>query len=130
MLRGAVESEPGRGSTSCNIRTGGGGGGTCFSPRAPGCVLRPALSMDVKEAPNGVATIEDRILRITGYYGYYPGYSSQKSKTPRGCLALGAERVGCGRCAVRTPAALPAPLTPLSRRRGYPGQKYVRCPRC
>ncbi|XP_070787753.1 solute carrier family 35 member F4 isoform X2 [Pituophis catenifer annectens] len=35
--------------------------------------------MDVKAAPNGVATIEDRILRITGYYGYYPGYSSQKS---------------------------------------------------
>ena len=44
---------------------------------------RPVLSMDVKAAPNGVATIEDRILRITGYYGYYPGYSSQKSKTPR-----------------------------------------------
>ncbi|XP_062974272.1 solute carrier family 35 member F4 [Elgaria multicarinata webbii] len=37
--------------------------------------------MDVKAAPNGVATIEDRILRITGYYGYYPGYSSQKSVT-------------------------------------------------
>ncbi|KAL4692330.1 hypothetical protein H8959_016140 [Pygathrix nigripes] len=35
--------------------------------------------MDVKAAPNGVATIEDRILRITGYYGYYPGYSSQKT---------------------------------------------------
>ncbi|KAJ7411247.1 rna-directed dna polymerase from mobile element jockey-like [Willisornis vidua] len=34
--------------------------------------------MDGKAAPNGVATIEDRILRITGYYGYYPGYSSQK----------------------------------------------------
>lgn len=38
--------------------------------------------MDVQAAPNGVATIEDRILRITGYYGYYPGYSSQKSKMP------------------------------------------------
>ncbi|KAJ7345396.1 hypothetical protein JRQ81_001346 [Phrynocephalus forsythii] len=38
--------------------------------------------MDVKAAaPNGVATIEDRILRITGYYGYYPGYSSQKIVT-------------------------------------------------
>ncbi|XP_065539704.1 solute carrier family 35 member F4 isoform X2 [Lathamus discolor] len=35
--------------------------------------------MDGKAAPNGVATIEDRILRITGYYGYYPGYSGQKS---------------------------------------------------
>ncbi|KAG5206749.1 hypothetical protein JEQ12_018322 [Ovis aries] len=45
--------------------------------------------MDVKAAPNGVATIEDRILRITGYYGYYPGYSSQKSKTP---LALPGSR--------------------------------------
>nr|XP_033809411.1 solute carrier family 35 member F4 isoform X2 [Geotrypetes seraphini] len=37
--------------------------------------------MDVKIAPNGVATIEDRILRITGYYGYYPGYSSQKNSS-------------------------------------------------
>ncbi|KAF4792485.1 hypothetical protein TURU_120348 [Turdus rufiventris] len=36
--------------------------------------------MDGKAAPNGVATIEDRILRITGYYGYYPGYSSQKTE--------------------------------------------------
>uniref|UniRef100_A0ACB8G5P8 Uncharacterized protein n=1 Tax=Sphaerodactylus townsendi TaxID=933632 RepID=A0ACB8G5P8_9SAUR len=35
--------------------------------------------MDLQAAPNGVATIEDRILRITGYYGYYPDYSSQKS---------------------------------------------------
>ncbi|XP_067847659.1 solute carrier family 35 member F4 isoform X2 [Heptranchias perlo] len=34
--------------------------------------------MDVKAASNGVSTIEDRILRITGYYGYYPGYSSHK----------------------------------------------------
>ncbi|KAF7479564.1 Hypothetical predicted protein [Marmota monax] len=47
--------------------------------------------MDVKAAPNGVATIEDRILRITGYYGYYPGYSSQKSKTPWGRPARGAD---------------------------------------
>ncbi|XP_078418822.1 solute carrier family 35 member F4 [Cetorhinus maximus] len=34
--------------------------------------------MDVKAASNGVSTIEDRILRITGYYGYYPGYSSHQ----------------------------------------------------
>jgi hypothetical protein len=53
--------------------------------------------MDVKAAPNGVATIEDRILRITGYYGYYPGYSSQKSKTPRGRSARGADGRWAGR---------------------------------
>lgn len=29
---------------------------------------------------NGLHDIEDRILRITGYYGYNPGYSSHKSK--------------------------------------------------
>ncbi|XP_059813347.1 solute carrier family 35 member F4 isoform X1 [Hypanus sabinus] len=34
--------------------------------------------MDVKAASNGVSSIEDRILRITGYYGYYPGYSSHQ----------------------------------------------------
>ncbi|ROL51943.1 hypothetical protein DPX16_19462 [Anabarilius grahami] len=27
---------------------------------------------------NGVHDIEDRILRITGYYGYNPGYSSHR----------------------------------------------------
>lgn len=39
-----VESEPGRGSKSCNISTsgGGGGGGTCSSSRAPRFALRPA----------------------------------------------------------------------------------------
>lgn len=50
--------------------------------------------MDVKAAPNGVATIEDRILRITGYYGYYPGYSSQKSKMLRGRPARAPETGG------------------------------------
>ncbi|TSQ46666.1 Solute carrier family 35 member F4 [Bagarius yarrelli] len=29
-------------------------------------------------AANGVHDIEDRILRMTGYYGYYPGYSSHR----------------------------------------------------
>jgi len=33
-----------------------------------------------KVTANGVHDIEDRILRITGYYGYYPGYSSHRSK--------------------------------------------------
>lgn len=32
----------GRGSTSCNISTSGGGGGTCSSSRAPRFALRPA----------------------------------------------------------------------------------------
>ncbi|XP_061898091.1 solute carrier family 35 member F4 isoform X4 [Entelurus aequoreus] len=31
-----------------------------------------------KVAANGVHDIEDRILRITGYYGYNPGYSSHR----------------------------------------------------
>ncbi|GAA6082704.1 solute carrier family 35 member F4 isoform X1 [Tachysurus ichikawai] len=30
-------------------------------------------------AANGVHDIEDRILRMTGYYGYYPGYSSHRT---------------------------------------------------
>lgn len=34
-----------------------------------------------KVSANGVQDIEDRILRITGYYGYYPGYSSHRSKS-------------------------------------------------
>lgn len=40
-----MESEPGRGSKSCNISTSGsgsGGGGTCSSSRAPRFALRPA----------------------------------------------------------------------------------------
>ncbi|XP_029569330.1 solute carrier family 35 member F4 isoform X1 [Salmo trutta] len=31
-----------------------------------------------KVTANGVQDIEDRILRITGYYGYFPGYSSHR----------------------------------------------------
>uniref|UniRef100_A0A3Q2DJG8 Solute carrier family 35 member F4 n=1 Tax=Cyprinodon variegatus TaxID=28743 RepID=A0A3Q2DJG8_CYPVA len=39
------------------------------------------LHLDVpKVAANGVHDIEDRILRITGYYGYNPGYSSHRRK--------------------------------------------------
>lgn len=33
-----------------------------------------------KVTANGVHDIEDRILRITGYYGYKPGYSSHRSE--------------------------------------------------
>ncbi|XP_055087059.1 solute carrier family 35 member F4 isoform X2 [Periophthalmus magnuspinnatus] len=33
---------------------------------------------DSKVTANGVHDIEDRILRITGYYGYNPGYSSHR----------------------------------------------------
>ncbi|KAK6481518.1 solute carrier family 35 member F4-like isoform X1 [Huso huso] len=39
---------------------------------------RPCFGEVDKPPTNGVLTIEDRILRITGYYGYYPGYSSHK----------------------------------------------------
>ncbi|MEQ2241197.1 hypothetical protein ILYODFUR_022935 [Ilyodon furcidens] len=31
-----------------------------------------------KVTANGLQDIEDRILRITGYYGYNPGYSSHR----------------------------------------------------
>lgn len=33
-----------------------------------------------KVTSNGVHDIENRILRITGYYGYNPGYSSHRSE--------------------------------------------------
>lgn len=33
-----------------------------------------------KVTANGLHDIEDRILRITGYYGYNPGYSSHRSE--------------------------------------------------
>ncbi|KAJ8390847.1 hypothetical protein AAFF_G00099790 [Aldrovandia affinis] len=39
---------------------------------------RPCYRDAVKVTTNGVHDIEDRILRITGYYGYYPGYSSHR----------------------------------------------------
>uniref|UniRef100_A0AAV2JGJ1 Uncharacterized protein n=1 Tax=Knipowitschia caucasica TaxID=637954 RepID=A0AAV2JGJ1_KNICA len=34
---------------------------------------------DSKVTSNGIHDIEDRILRITGYYGYNPGYSSHRN---------------------------------------------------
>lgn len=43
-------------------------GGTAFMDSSP------------KVTANGVHDIEDRILRITGYYGYNPGYSSHRSE--------------------------------------------------
>lgn len=47
---------------------GGCGGGGAFMDSSP------------KVTANGVHDIEDRILRITGYYGYNPGYSSHRSE--------------------------------------------------
>lgn len=41
---------------------------------------RAAYRHAPRVAANGVLDIEDRILRMTGYYGYYPGYSSHRSK--------------------------------------------------
>ncbi|XP_058846561.1 solute carrier family 35 member F4-like isoform X3 [Acipenser ruthenus] len=54
---------PGKGSPSRTEKEPGG---------------RPCFGEVDKPPTNGVLTIEDRILRITGYYGYYPGYSSHK----------------------------------------------------
>lgn len=42
---------------------------------------RPGYGETIKVTRNGLHDIEDRILRITGYYGYYPGYSSHRSKS-------------------------------------------------
>lgn len=44
---------------------------------APGGVL---MGSSPKVTANGLHDIEDRILRITGYYGYNPGYSSHRSE--------------------------------------------------
>lgn len=55
-------------------------GKTSPSRSAGGSDTRPCYSDAVKVTANGVHDIEDRILRITGYYGYYPGYSSHRSK--------------------------------------------------
>lgn len=38
---------------------------------------------DLTGGPAGLTSIEERILRITGYYGYQPWAASYKSKTPR-----------------------------------------------
>lgn len=38
---------------------------------------------DLTSGPVGLTSIEERILRITGYYGYQPWATSYKSKTPR-----------------------------------------------
>lgn len=49
----------------------------------PGKVTPTAVFMDTSSpvvTANGVHDIEDRILRITGYYGYNPGYSSHRSE--------------------------------------------------
>ncbi|CAB1415668.1 unnamed protein product [Pleuronectes platessa] len=40
----------------------------------------PPTDGSPKVTANGVPDIEDRILRITGYYGYNPGYSSHRSE--------------------------------------------------
>lgn len=37
---------------------------------------------DLTGGPAGLTSIEERILRITGYYGYQPWAASYKSKTP------------------------------------------------
>ncbi|MBN3314536.1 S35F4 protein, partial [Atractosteus spatula] len=57
------------------------------SPTLPGrdSDRSPCYTDTIKPTSNGVHTIEDRILRITGYYGYYPGYSSHR-KPCRRCL--------------------------------------------
>lgn len=38
---------------------------------------------DLTSGPVGLSSIEERILRITGYYGYQPWATSYKSKNPQ-----------------------------------------------
>lgn len=42
---------------------------------------------DLTSGPVGLTSIEERILRITGYYGYQPWATSYKSKILRNALA-------------------------------------------
>ncbi|KAM8913427.1 uncharacterized protein slc35f4 isoform 4-T5 [Spinachia spinachia] len=46
------------------------------TPTGGGCAVVPDGGGEV--AANGVRDLENRILRITGYYGYNPGYSSHR----------------------------------------------------
>lgn len=48
------------------------------TPAGGGCAA--LADGNPKVTANGVHDIEDRILRITGYYGYNPGYSSHRSE--------------------------------------------------
>ena len=48
------------------------------TPSAGSCAA--SADSSPKVTANGVHDIEDRILRITGYYGYKPGYSSHRSE--------------------------------------------------
>ncbi|XP_017567308.1 solute carrier family 35 member F4 isoform X2 [Pygocentrus nattereri] len=48
------------------------------SPKSPKAENHPTYREAPKVTANGVHDIEDRILRMTGYYGYYPGYSSHR----------------------------------------------------
>lgn len=74
----------------------GGGGGGAFTDSSS------------KVTANGVHDIEDRILRITGYYGYNPGYSSHRSeyrkttvKQSVGEKNAGGRSGGCDTCDAR-----------------------------
>lgn len=74
---------------------------------------------DLTGGPAGLTSIEERILRITGYYGYQPWAASYKSKTPRfvcpvplpwrGPLSLGNTR---SHASSRPSASLPADIDP------------------
>lgn len=63
---------------------------------------------DLTSGPVGLTSIEERILRITGYYGYQPWATSYKSKTPHvislltGGLPARDTAVGEGRAKGRT----------------------------
>lgn len=61
---------------------------------------------DLTGGSAGLTCIEERILRITGYYGYQPWAASYKSKTPRRVSRV------CGRVSpawARERALLPSP---------------------
>ncbi|KAK2494647.1 hypothetical protein MC885_004027, partial [Smutsia gigantea] len=76
---------------------------------------------DLTSGPVGLTSIEERILRITGYYGYQPWAASYRSKTPPLVYLLAGPTPlelcqQPGRCAQRCarPPSPPPPLTFLS----------------
>lgn len=75
---GVLESEEQSGSRPESLKKMHLPGKT--SPTGDGCGGGAFVDSSPKVTSNGVHDIEDRILRITGYYGYNPGYSSHRSE--------------------------------------------------
>lgn len=78
---------------------------------------------DLSGGPAGLTSIEERILRITGYYGYQPWAASCKSKAPVRVRVRSRSGSPASPCSPGRPAAkgkpsppflVPAPASPCS----------------